>query len=154
MLSQSRAIYNESNSGYIVLNLKSRGGIVPDEEAPELTQKIAALYEPFRQKFLDKIELTSRNPAIPNLGEIYLMPRFKVTLQEEVEGKVFEEFFGGQHHYWADSEPMKAVLYFIGAGVPAGKKLGPRSHLEIAPTIAALAGISPPDKARKAPIKF
>jgi len=154
-LSQSRAVYNRSNAGYIVLNLKSRGGIVPDQDADMLTGKVAEAFAPFQGKLLDKIELTSRNPEIPRLGEIYLMPRFGITLQEEVEGKILDpDFRGGQHHYWPDSEQMKAILYFYGASVPAGIKLGVRSHLEVASTVAALAGIEPLDKASLGPIQF
>jgi len=155
VLAQSRAVYNESNSGYIILNLESRGGVVPDSQAGRLTAEIAALFEPFLGSALDKIAFPSQDPEIPNLGEIYLFPKFKVTLQEEVEGKLIDrEFVGGQHHYWCGCEEMKAVLYFWGAGVPAGRNLGLRSHLEVAPTIAELCGVPRPNKAGREPIGF
>jgi len=154
-LAKSLAVYNGSNAGYVVLNLKSRGGIVPDQEAERLAAKVAAAFAPFLGQALDKIELTTANPAIPGLGELYLIPRFRLTLQEEVEGKILDpDFRGGQHHYWPEVEEMKAVLYFCGAGVPAGARLGVRSHLEVAGTVAALAGIEPPNRAGFRPIKF
>jgi len=154
-LTQSRAVYQGSNSGYIVLNLKSRGGIAADEDADELAAKVASAFEPQRGTVLDKIELTAEHPEIPPLGEIHLVPKYKITLQEEVEGKVLEKnFYAGQHHYWAESEAMKAVLCFKGPGVPAGCRLGVRNHLEVAKTIALLAGIKPPEKAGFGPIKF
>jgi len=155
VLEKSSAVYQGSNAGYIVLNLKSRGGMIPDEDAGEWANKIAAAFEPFLGTILENIELPSRNPEIPNLGEIYLIPKFKTTLQEEVEGKILEkEFYGGQHHYWAETEPMKAIFYVKGRGVPPAKKIGMVSALEFAPTICALSGIEAPDKAKGRPLKF
>jgi len=129
--------------------------MIPDEDAGEWANKIAAAFEPFLGTILENIELPSRNPEIPNLGEIYLIPKFKTTLQEEVEGKILEkEFYGGQHHYWAETEPMKAIFYVKGRGVPPAKKIGMVSALEFAPTICALSGIEAPDKAKGRPLKF
>ena len=83
------------------------------------------------------------------------MPNYQVGLSHKVEGKVFESgIFGGQHHYWSESEPMQAILYLKGAGISPGKNLGRRSYLELAKTIAGLCGIDPPEKAQKGPIRF
>lgn len=155
VLEKSSAVYHGSNAGYVVLNLKSRGGIIPDQDAREWTQKIAAAFEPYLATALEKIELPGDNPEIPDLGEIYLIPKYKMTLQEEVEGMVLKkEFYAGQHHYWSQAEPMKAVFYVKGRGAPAARNLGVISALEVAPLICALCGVESPDRARLSPLKF
>jgi predicted AlkP superfamily phosphohydrolase/phosphomutase len=155
ILEQSSAVYSGSNAGYVILNLKSRGGIIPDEEAEAWTGKIAGVFEPHLGTALERIELPAQNREIPCLGEIYLVPKYKTTLQEEVEGILLKkEYYAGQHHYWADTESMKAVLYLKGPGAPAGKKAGVVSAVDVASLVAGLCGVEPPDKARRGRVKL
>jgi len=154
-LERSQAVYHQSNSGYIVINSRRRGGVVREEERTRLAERIAREFENYRGKILKDIILVEESGEIPFRGEIYLVPNYQVGLSHKVEGKVFESgIFGGQHHYWSESEPMLAILYLKGAGISPGKNLGRRSYLELAKTIAGLCGIDPPKKAQKGPIRF
>lgn len=155
VLDQTYALYHQSNSGYIVINTEARGGIVKEESKEIIIKKVYEVLSPFLGTALEKIEMVSEHPEIPALGEIYLTPRYKVSLMSKVEGEIMEPgHYGGQHHFWQESEPMQAVLMLKGPGVPAGVGLGLRSHLEFAPTIAYLAEIPKPEKARCARIRF
>ncbi len=155
VLSESRAVYHRSNCGYIIIVTRSRGGPVEDGEAPELAKKIEALFGKYLGAALAKVELVSEHPELPGLGEIFLTPVYKTGLSQRLEGKILEPGkYGGQHHFWPERETMQAILYLKGPGVPAGLRLGQRSHLEFARTVAHLAGVAAPRDARFGPIKF
>ena len=155
ILERSSAVYHQSNSGYIVINSRERGGPVRGEDAEELKQKVSDLFGEYLGSVLEKVESVAEHPEIPGLGEFYLTPKYKTALSHKVEGKVLEPGpYGGQHHFWPESEWMPAILFLRGPGIPGSAKLGKRSHLEFARTVSALAGIPGPEKSRMGPIRF
>lgn len=50
----------------------------------------------------------------------------------------------GQHGFWPERRDMHAILYLAGPGVPAGARLSPVRHVDVAPTLAALVGLPAP----------
>ena len=154
-LDRSQAIYHQSNSGYIVINTKARGGIVEDEKAGELARKVASIFEEYVGEILQEVVLVSESKDIPYRGEIYLVPRYRIGFSHKVEGKIYQKgTYAGQHHYWQEAEPMWAVLFLKGKSIPLGKELKRCSHLDVAPTLAQLCDIPTPSKSVAQPINF
>ena len=58
----------------------------------------------------------------------------------------------GAHGYAPDHPDMAGVLLAMGRGVAPGTKLPPQHMIDVAPTVAALLGIDPPQHAEGAPI--
>lgn len=50
----------------------------------------------------------------------------------------------GQHGFWPERRDMHAIFYLAGPGVPAGLRLSPVRHIDVAPTLAALVGLPAP----------
>ena len=52
----------------------------------------------------------------------------------------------GAHGYDPSTPDMGAIFFALGRGVPAGEKLGDVRTIDVAPTVAALLGIQPPEQ--------
>lgn len=51
---------------------------------------------------------------------------------------------GGSHGMWPTRRKLHAILYLVGPGVAAGRRLGTVQAADVAPTVASLLGIPPP----------
>jgi predicted AlkP superfamily pyrophosphatase or phosphodiesterase len=57
--------------------------------------------------------------------------------------------YKGMHGYWPDVPDMNSSFFIVGPGIPAGHSLGAIDMRSIAPTLAAILGVSLPDAEAK-----
>ena len=158
-LSRSRAIYFPGNSGYFLVNKASRPrGIVRPEEQDDVLGRLAAVLLDVRDPDTGQSVVRSvtdprrwgRDPAIggPQGGDLYvdLAPGFATSAA--LKGKTVEPIEPkGEHMLGPERPEMLGAFTIAGPGVSTGAGLGFIRQIDVAPTLAALLGISPPAQA-------
>ena len=99
---------------------------------------------------VDPQRAKGRDPGIggPEGGDLYvsLLPGY--DLSGDLDGEVVEAVAPRGAHFLNPERPeMLASFVVAGPGVAAGAKLGLIRQIDIAPTLCALLGISPPAQA-------
>jgi predicted AlkP superfamily pyrophosphatase or phosphodiesterase len=157
-LARTRAVYFPGNSGFVLVNRRSRpGGIVaPDEEDAVRAAAAAALRGVRdglgRPVVLDLIDprAPGREPSCggPTGGDLYLSLAPGYDVSASPRGPVVEEIAPrGVHGLDPERAEMQAGFVVAGPGVAAGARLGPIRQIDVAPTLAALLGLDPPAQA-------
>jgi predicted AlkP superfamily phosphohydrolase/phosphomutase len=159
-VARTRAVYFTGNSGFVLINRADReGGIVtPQEEAAVRRQVVAALQsiqDPRTRRspvtgVVDPRRAKTRDPALggPEGGDLYvsLLPGY--DLSAGLDGEAVEAMAPKGVHFLNPERPeMLASFVVAGPGVAAGARLGVIRQIDIAPTLCALLGISPPAQA-------
>jgi arylsulfatase A-like enzyme len=98
--------------------------------------------------------------ANPRVGDVVLFTDPPVAFLEAWEGLDFRRrlawLWGGAigvHGYDATRVPeMRGIFFALGRGIPHGQHLGPIRALDVAPTVARLLGIEPPQASEGRPI--
>jgi hypothetical protein len=155
-LSRSRAVYFPGNSGYFLLNRTSRPrGIVRSEEEDDVLRRLAAVLLEVRDpdtgqgvvRGVADPRRWGRDPAIggPQGGDLYLDLAPGYATSAALRGKAVEPIEPrGDHMLGPERPEMLAAFAIAGPGVSAGADLGFIRQIDIAPTVSALLGISPP----------
>ena len=159
-LARTRAVYFPGNSAYFLINRTNReGGIVKPEEEEAVRRDVASAVQAIRDPgtgravataVIDPREAKGRDPGIggPEGGDLYLALLPGYDLSAEADGQVVEPVAPKGAHILNPERPeMLASFVVAGPGVAAGAKLGPIRQIDIAPTLCALLGISPPAQA-------
>ena len=158
-LTRTKAIYFPGNSGFILLNRKSRpGGTVSPEEEEGVRAAVAAALravhdpasgDPVVLELLDA-RAPGREPSFGGAGggDLYLSVRPGYDLSASPAGPAIEDVPPrGVHGLDPQRSEMQAGFVVAGAGVAAGVDLGPIREIDVAPTLAALLGLDPPAQA-------
>jgi hypothetical protein len=92
----------------------------------------------------------TREGRIPSeeAGDLYLFSASGVALAAGTAGEPVEPGHGGQHTTALDRPELDALFAVAGPGVAAGARPGRISNLDVAPTLAKLAGLPRPKDAR------
>jgi predicted AlkP superfamily phosphohydrolase/phosphomutase len=159
-LSRTRAVYFPGNSAYFLVNRTDReGGIVKPEEEDTVRREVASALQGIRDPgtgravvtaVIDPREAKGKDPGIggPEGGDLYLALLPGYDLSADADGSVVEPIAPKGVHFLNPERPeMMASFVVAGPGVAAGARLGPIRQIDIAPTLCALLGISPPAQA-------
>jgi predicted AlkP superfamily phosphohydrolase/phosphomutase len=159
-LSRTRAVYFTGNSAFVLINRAAReGGIVrPDEEDAvrrEVRSALLSIGDPRTGRspvtaVMDPGQAGGHGPSFGGAegGDLYLSLLPGYDLSGDVTGDVVESVAPrGAHGVNPERPEMLASFVVAGPGVAAGAKLGAIRQIDIAPTLCALLGISPPAQA-------
>lgn len=159
-LARTKAVYFPGNSGFVLINRRSRpGGIVaPEEEDGVRAAVVSALrgvHEPAggRPVVLDVLDARAaagREPSFggANGGDLYLSLAAGYDVSASLRGPVVEEIAPrGAHGLNPERPELQSGFVVAGPGVAAGVSLGPIRQIDVAPTLAALLGLDPPAQA-------
>ncbi len=158
-LTRTKALYFPGNSGFVLLNRRSRpGGIVAPEEEDRVRAAVVAALQAVRDPASGQpVVLELLDPRAPgrepsfggaNGGDLYLslVPGYDVSAS--AKGPVVEEIAPrGVHGLNPERPELQSGFVVAGAGVAAGVSLGPIRQIDVAPTLAALLGLDPPAQA-------
>jgi predicted AlkP superfamily phosphohydrolase/phosphomutase len=155
-LARTKAVYFTGNSGFVLINRKSRpGGVVAPEEEDGVRAAVAAALRGIREPgsprpvVLDVLDprTPGREPSFggPTGGDLYLSIAPGYDLAAATTGAVVEEIEPrGVHGLDPDRREMQVGFVIAGPGVAAGADLGTIRQIDVAPTLAALLGLDPP----------
>jgi predicted AlkP superfamily phosphohydrolase/phosphomutase len=159
-LARTRAVYFPGNSAYFLINRIDReGGIVKPEDEETVRRDVASAMQAIRDPrtgravvttVIDPREAKSKDPGIggPEGGDLYLALLPGYDLSADAGGEVVGPIAPKGVHFLNPERPeMMASFVVAGPGVAAGAKLRPIRQIDIAPTLCALLGISPPAQA-------
>jgi predicted AlkP superfamily phosphohydrolase/phosphomutase len=159
-LARTRAVYFPGNSAYFLLNRVGReGGIVKPEEEESVRRQVAAALLAIRDPktgqavvtaVMDPRETKGQDPAIggPEGGDLYLALLPGYDLSADADDPVVEPIAPKGVHFLNPERPeMLASFVIAGPGVAPGANLGRIRQIDLAPTLCALLGISPPAQA-------
>jgi len=159
-LARTRAVYFPGNSGYVLVNRADReGGIVKPEDEESVRREVAAALLAVRDPrtggapvtgIMDPRQRDGRDPALggPDGGDLYLSVLPGYDLSGSVLGEAVQQVDPKGVHFLNPERPeMLASFVVAGPGVAPGAKLGTIRQIDIAPTLCALLGISPPAQA-------
>jgi hypothetical protein len=159
-LARTRAVYFSGNSGFVLINRVDReGGVVKPAEEEAVRRSVVAALESIRDPrtsrspvtgVVDPRRATGRHPGIggPEGGDLYLSLLPGYDLSGDLDGEVVAAAAPRGAHFLNPERPeMLASFVVAGPGVAAGAKLGLIRQIDIAPTLCALLGISPPAQA-------
>jgi len=159
-LARTRAVYFTGNSAFVLINRAGRdGGIVRPEEEDGVRREVAAALTAIRDPrtgvspvtgIVDPRQANGRDPAMggPDGGDLYLSLLPGYDLSGDLEGEAVEPMAPKGVHISNPERPeMLASFVVAGPGVAPGAKLGTIRQIDIAPTLCALLGISPPAQA-------
>jgi len=158
-LARTKAVYFPGNSGFVLINRRSRpGGIVTPEDEDSVRAAVVTALRGVRDPasgqpaVLDLLDprAPSREPSSggANGGDLYLslVPGYDVSAS--VKGSVVEEIAPrGVHGLNPERPELQSGFVVAGPGVAAGVSLGPIRQIDVAPTLAALLGLDPPAQA-------
>ncbi len=157
-LSRTRILAAESPFFLRVNDRSRRGGIVADDERE-------AVIEAAAEALLAVVDPETGAPAIPRVfyprdfpdhgirgvGDHYfdvapgLYP--KKDASEILFGPARSSWSEGNHGYWPERRDMHAIFYAVGPGLARGLTAPPIRHIDVAPTLARLAGFPAPPQA-------
>jgi len=155
---------------YINLQDHERNGIVPPEEYTAVQDQIVTLLSELRhpesgetvfQRVLRQEELGSLGLAHRHAGDVFAQakPGYHLDGYRGIPDLFRSPQLAGQHGYASDLPEMRSIFIAAGANVPhvdqgstAGSLIPPLSITDLAPTIAALLGLSPPGSGPGSPI--
>jgi len=159
-LARTRAVYFTGNSTFVLINRSDReGGIVKPEEEDAVRRDVAsallAIRDPLTGRspvtaVVDPREAKGRDPSFggPEGGDLYLSLLPGYDLSADVSGEAVEPVAPrGAHGLNPERPEMLASFVVAGPGVAAGARLGTIRQIDVAPTLCALLGISPPAQA-------
>jgi predicted AlkP superfamily phosphohydrolase/phosphomutase len=158
-LARTRAVYFTGNSTFVLINRAGReGGIVGPGEEDAVRRAVAAALTGIRDPRTGRSPVTAvldpgqakGDPAGggPEGGDLYLSVLPGYDLSGDVSGDAVEPVAPrGAHGPNPERPEMLASFVVAGPGVAAGAKLGTIRQIDIAPTLCALLGISPPAQA-------
>lgn len=158
-LTRTRAVYFPGNSGFFLINRIGReGGMVKPEDEEgvrrEVVAAMAAVRDPRTGRPVVAAMLDPResrgDPAFggPEGGDLYLSLSPGYDVAADVKGNVVEPIEPKGVHFLNPERPENLASFVVaGPGVAAGAKLGTIRQIDIAPTLCALLGISPPAQA-------
>ena len=158
-LARTRVLAAESPF-FLRLNERSwKGGIVEPGERDVLIEAAA-------EALLAVVDPETGRPVIPRVfrprdfpehgmqppaGDLYLdvAPGYypKETASGELFGPARSSWSEGNHGYWPERRDMHAIFYAAGPGLHRGAVVPPTRHVDIAPTLARLAGFPAPPQA-------
>ena len=159
-LSRTRVLAAES-SFFLRVNLRSwKGGIVdPGERSGLVAAAAEALLRiqdprtgrPIVTRVMRPEDFPEHGIAPPAGGDLYLdiAPGFypKSGVSDLLIGPARSSWSEGNHGYWPERRDMHAVFYAAGPGLERGKLVPPIRHIDVAPTLAHLAGFPAPPQA-------
>jgi predicted AlkP superfamily phosphohydrolase/phosphomutase len=159
-LARTRAVYFPGNSTFVLINRAEReDGIVRPEEEDAVRREVASALLAIRDPrtglspvtaVVDPRQAAGHDPAIggPEGGDLYLSLLPGYDLAADLSGDVVAGVAPrGAHALNPERPEMLASFVVAGPGVAAGAKLGTIRQIDIAPTLCALLGISPPAQA-------
>jgi predicted AlkP superfamily phosphohydrolase/phosphomutase len=159
-LARTRAVYFTGNSGYVLINRIGReGGIVEPQDEDAVRRDVAAAIQAVRDPrtgrspvtgVVDPRQAQGRDPGIggPEGGDLYLSLLPGYDLAADLDGEAVEPVAPKGVHFLNPERPdILASFVVAGPGVAAGARLGTIRQIDIAPTLCALIGISPPAQA-------
>jgi len=159
-LARTRAVYFPGNSTFVLINRAEReDGIVRPEEEDAVRREVASALLAIRDPrtglspvtaVVDPRQAAGHDPAIggPEGGDLYLSLLPGYDLAADLSGDVVKAVAPkGAHALNPERSEMLASFVVAGPGVAAGAKLGTIRQIDIAPTLCALLGISPPAQA-------
>jgi predicted AlkP superfamily phosphohydrolase/phosphomutase len=159
-LARTRAVYFTGNSTFVLINRAGReGGIVrPEEEDAvrrEVTAALLAIRDPRTGRspvtaVVDPRQANGRQPTSggPEGGDLYLSLLPGYDFSGDLSGDMVKAVAPrGVHGVNPERPEMLASFVVAGPGVAPGAKLGTIRQIDIAPTLCALLGISPPAQA-------
>ncbi|HET7294575.1 MAG TPA: alkaline phosphatase family protein, partial [Vicinamibacteria bacterium] len=159
-LTRTRAVYFPGNSGYFLVNREERqeGVVRPEDEARVLDELKATLRvirdpetnQPVVTAILDPRD-DGHEPAIggPVGGDLYVNLAPGYYSSSALRGEVVAARLPSGEHLFDPRQPeLRAAFAVAGPGVAKGVDLGPIRQIDVAPTLAALLGISPPAHAQ------
>jgi hypothetical protein len=85
----------------------------------------------------------------PQMADLVLAARDGYAFAAAAEGESVIDFEGGAHGYLSSDPAMNAIFVAWGRGIRPGSRLEVIDNLDVAPTIAALLGLSPGGMAGK-----
>ena len=157
-LSRTRILMPPAASFYLQVNdTRWRGGIVSVEERAgvlaDATRALLAARDPDTGKRIVERVLTIDDLAEVGAGgerdgDLYLdlFPDYypSRSLSNRIAARDRRSWGGGWHGAWPFERKMHAIFYVRGPGVPVGVTGPAIRHIDIAPTLSRLLGISPP----------
>ena len=159
-LARTRAVYFTGNSAYVLINRIDReGGIVKPQDEDAVRRQVVAALRAVRDPrtgrspvtgVVDPRQTRGRDPGMggPQGGDLYLSLLPGYDLSGDLDGEVVEPVPPKGVHFLNPERPeMLASFVVAGPGVAAGARLGTIRQIDIAPTLCALMGISPPAQA-------
>ena len=143
---------------HVYVNLKGResGGSVPPEDYEEVQEEVIAVLStitdpvdglPVFQRILKREGLAHLRLDCENSGDVFAQARmgyYPHYYRDRTEIIQPVEFYG-QHGYDSTLPEMRATLVAAGLGIAEGKAIGPVHLVDVAPSVAWLLGIAPPE---------
>lgn len=133
----------------------SAGIILKDPRDLKTREQVGALLRQLKAdpgngiaRVLEGDELT-RLGAWPNASYVVDM-QSNYAIGSSLVGPLVESVHGGQHGFLATDPDMRAVFLIKGAPIAKGRRLGVIDMRQIAPTIAAILGVSLPSAVQQA----
>lgn len=158
-LARTKAVYFPGNSGFVLVNRRSRpGGIVAPDEEDGVRAAVASALRGVRDPatgqpvVLDVLDprAPGHDPSFggPNGGDLYLSVAPGYDVSASLKGAAVEPIAPrGVHGLNPERAELQAGFVVAGPGVAAGASLGPIRQIDVAPTLAALLGLDPPAQA-------
>ena len=157
-LTRTRAVFL-SNRGQMVFINSTRWhmGIVPEQEIADTKRKVTSILlgirdpkngaAPIRAVFDPDVDGEALGLGGPAGGDLYFDVTPGYYVSGALSGDVIVETGAmgqGVHGAAPWRRNLQAMLFVVGPGVPRGLRLGIFQGIDIAPTVAALAGAPPP----------
>ncbi len=157
-LSRTRILAAESPFYLRVNDRSRRGGIVDAEEREAViaaaAEALLAVEDPETgAPAVTRIFHPRDYPdhGIRGVGDLYLdvAPGLypKKDASEVLFGPARSSWSEGNHGYWPERRDMHAIFYAVGPGLARGLTTPPIRHIDVAPTLARLAGFPAPPQA-------
>ncbi len=147
--------FASGGSAHLYLNLEGRepGGVVRQEEVPELLRRAARALadvvvdgEPAVERIFTREEAAAIGLGNPNTGDLVVFARPGFAFSGRLEGKAVEPSrYYGQHGYLNTHPGLSGIFFARGAGV-ARQRLDEIPATSIARRVSAWLGMVPPGR--------
>jgi predicted AlkP superfamily pyrophosphatase or phosphodiesterase len=154
---RTQAYFPLNEGGYIIIKGNSAADGSPSPAAGALRARVAATLGRLADPSTGKPVITElidvrdapRAGLSPAGGDLFLLAAPGYTVSESLSGPAVEAIEPkGTHFQDPERREMLAAILLSGPGVAAGVDLGTIRHVDLAPTLAALLGISPPTQSQ------
>lgn len=164
-LRRTRVLYPPLNSGYLVVNSQRfRNGAVSDEDWPFVVRNVVKLLKkaadpltgrPIVKSVIDRKQTAGHTEVGPIDRDFIffdLEKDFDYNDSFEAPAIVGDRPPYGTHVFFPENSDMHAIFFMIGPTTRPGKLIDHIRHIDIAPTVASLLGITPPAQSMGRPI--